>query len=546
MAFQYLTPVTMEVLRLIWASSHKPSSDLANKDDRSALIAKIAASEEQAVIPCIFPMLFDSSPAVAQATSDALSSLLTHIPLDDLSSVDRNMRNLSYWLDSKEWRNLGPLQIPQLPETIASKSPVFGLASFHPSGHVREAAVAQLSQINDGSELPFLLLRLNDWVDQVRDLAAQAVHRRLVPECIDAFVRSIPLVIRLNDYTRSKQDGVVSWTFSQLLQPQLQPVLIEWIGHSNPHFRRKCFRHALDASNGQSRELLEVGLASRDSLVRFQAFQNTNPVKYKSEWERLLRLAERDRYMPIRRWALMVKLDRDPENAEVDLIAALMDTHASLRALAQFQSKNKGAESIASFYRQSLAEQKNKAVAIAGLGETGSRHDMVMIRPFLQSRNPKERLAAVRSLVKLAKIDLVDELMALLPDDRPQITRAVKAGLETRINSIDPNRLWALLVNDHRSHVRRAIASLLSKLGTWTGLPFLLRLLHDRDAQIAAIAKRTIRSRFNRVYTNPSSAEKQTLDNAMAGLKLAGDPFFFAELFHWFQSRGVQVEMHLD
>jgi hypothetical protein len=42
------------------------------------------------------------------------------------------------------------------------------LASFHPSGYVREEAIAHLAAVWDGTELPFLLIRVNDWVAPVR------------------------------------------------------------------------------------------------------------------------------------------------------------------------------------------------------------------------------------------------------------------------------------------------------------------------------------------------------------------------------------------
>jgi hypothetical protein len=49
------------------------------------------------------------------------------------------------------------------------------LASCHPNGYVREAALHGLST-NDERTLPFVLLRLNDWVAPIRSLALERLR----------------------------------------------------------------------------------------------------------------------------------------------------------------------------------------------------------------------------------------------------------------------------------------------------------------------------------------------------------------------------------
>ena len=52
------------------------------------------------------------------------------------------------------------------------------LASFHPDGHIREAAVARMGELDDAVVAKALALRCADWVDQVQAKARLVVEQR--------------------------------------------------------------------------------------------------------------------------------------------------------------------------------------------------------------------------------------------------------------------------------------------------------------------------------------------------------------------------------
>ena len=71
-------------------------------------------------------------------------------------------------------------------------------ASLDANGFVREDAVKRLAKVATGEELPYLLLRLNDWVPQVRDAAREAVLARITPEYAPHFVTYLATFARLS------------------------------------------------------------------------------------------------------------------------------------------------------------------------------------------------------------------------------------------------------------------------------------------------------------------------------------------------------------
>ena len=103
--------------------------------------------------------------------SDVHDIVTTLSPLQ-LASLDqrvRGWRNYAHY-ELNNWQHLRPSDVGRLARSPYSAS-LLGLASFHFNGHVREAAVSELALRTDATELPFLLIRLNDWVPQVRELA---------------------------------------------------------------------------------------------------------------------------------------------------------------------------------------------------------------------------------------------------------------------------------------------------------------------------------------------------------------------------------------
>ena len=65
---------------------------------------------------------------------------------------------------------------------------------MHPSGYTRETAIRAMDENPAADDLPRLAVRASDWVEPVRQLAYESIRRRLVPECFQIMVQSLPLL----------------------------------------------------------------------------------------------------------------------------------------------------------------------------------------------------------------------------------------------------------------------------------------------------------------------------------------------------------------
>jgi hypothetical protein len=85
---------------------------------------------------------------------------------------------------------------------------------------VRAKAIRELGRIQNGSELPFLLIRVNDWVEVNRASASELILGRARTDYAQHFVTWLPLVIRLKKIVRADQSILVSVIQSTLESPQ--------------------------------------------------------------------------------------------------------------------------------------------------------------------------------------------------------------------------------------------------------------------------------------------------------------------------------------
>lgn len=186
--------VLSENTRLLIESLYKPVPLLRRSTKHKlATLGLIGQARETAAIPDIAPLLMDGNKDMAQATARVVSSLGALLKPGELPWLDQVMRDRSpyRWSYPSAWADLKPGQLDKVCRFLAISTFPLGLASFHFNGHVRESAVRPLGDVFNGTELPFLLLRLNDWVPQVRGTAGES-HTRPVKGRLCLFLRQQP------------------------------------------------------------------------------------------------------------------------------------------------------------------------------------------------------------------------------------------------------------------------------------------------------------------------------------------------------------------
>lgn len=473
---------------------------------------EIAKSGEVEVVPHLASFLLSPSQDVRQAVARALAQLVSLLQDTDYVRLDELTRTALAFVSKNNaaWCKLKPTEVAALGD-LPNGSQMVGLASMHNSGYVREAAVGWLDGVSDGSEVPFLLLRLNDWVAEVRAGALRGVLSRARPDYALHFFRHLRLVERLRACTRETPARAIEAIDRVLTGPGTVTLLRDGIGSGDRWLRRYCFRLAIQSKAVTGQAILREALSDSDAVIRLWAARNLLPDLPEQELRLVLPGLLRDPFMPVRCEALNCMVQRDLGGADAELWLALLDSQASVRALARYQLEKRGNAEVRAVYIDALRAESDKILraGIAGLGETGNAQDAQLITPFLKGRSIGVRRAAVRAIAALAGDRFVAELVAVLLDDHKGLSREGRLALQRRRLHVDADELWSLFCQDRLDHVRQNILLLFSRMRSWTRIRYLIMASADADPGISEVARRHLQNRVPRFA--PSAGDLRAL-----------------------------------
>jgi hypothetical protein len=480
--------------------------------DIASLLQKIASAREPLAIPRIISLALDERREVAEATGDAVESLRRLISVHDLSFFDRAFREVSPWLhpETMRWREMRPADLRAV-AALRTGPTLLQLAMCHPSGYVREEAIRRSAACSDGSEIGFLLLRANDWVPPVRELAQSALRARLTVEHVPDLVAALPVLDAMARWGRLGSTQLVDQIDALLRDARSWASLIAASSSNDRLTRRVAYRWLLEggpyrsaAGAPRSRAgVLSAALRDRDPAIR--AWVGRWLISADDLFDAFAGELLRSRVGAVRHGAAQRLLAIGARLPWADL---LLDPHGGIRALAQHAAVEAGSDPDDEYRaRMRFSEGARLGTALIGLGETGGTRDVETIRPYLAHRQPVVRKAALQALAMFKVDDTVDLAFAALSDVSPAVTRVARDVLLDRPASVPAARVWSTFAEAKSLAGKRAALAVLANVGYWESLPHLLRALADDEVQ--DLAPRYIGAwlaRRNRVFVVPPVA----------------------------------------
>ena len=498
------TPRTKELIQRLY-QSHGSRAHVA-------LLSEIGDSNEPAAIVDILPFIHKKG-EVAVAAADALHKLLQGTSPNDLAWLDAAVRRNSMYgnSDAYDWYNAPAKKIEELERFGNASFSLIALASFHFSGYAREAAVRKLSQITTGAEVPFLIVRLNEWVRSIRDDAYEAIRARIKPEYCRAFIKNLTLISRLEYAERSDHKEIVNSIYRLLQSDECRTALLESLNSEDRFSRRASYTLALDQPKS---DVVTTALNDDDTLIRRWAAEKVSTAFEGETLEHFVQRMKRDRYMPVRREALRIAIKVNPDHAIEELQNALLDTHHAIREESRYVLQKLHPLDVAAFYRAHLQPGPTLYSAISGLGESGWTGDDDLLVAYATYPSSKIRSATIRALTKLNRGAHVPIFMHALKDEVPNVSGQAVRALIKKGSLLSPDAAWEIFKSASQPHVKRNALSIIEKLGKWDSIPLLIRALSDVDADARSAIARWL-GRFNRSFSSPTRGQLRLLNDAL-------------------------------
>ena len=383
-----------------------------------------------------------------------------------------------------------------------------------PDGFERQAAVEACEWRGDTAALPQLLLRVNDWVPQVRQAAQRAVWALLRDEVLPVWLQSLDALVALERARRADHAALLMDVADFLARPAHRDAVRAAADASTAHGRRYVF--ALLLSRDAPGPLLADVLRGGDVQLARTALAAVArlPMAERPAW---LALACRSPIAVVRAQALRAVLAQWPADALAD--AMVFDRSAAVRGIALFGLKADGRSPRALATALAQAEQARQAAQRLAVLHVVASLDPAAARPLVQagladSSVPLRRLAFTLALDGAEPQEREGLLLRALSDVSPKIRQvAVEA---VRRGALAPDDAVVLqLMRDQRSAgVWRHAFVLVRHAGPWRHLQYLFALLQEADEPALVEACHAELARWSPCYTGPDASQRAALEEA--------------------------------
>ncbi|CAD5201130.1 HEAT repeat domain-containing protein [Pseudomonas sp. FEN] len=326
------------------------------------------------------------------------------------------------------------------------------------NGFVREAALRGLSDHVSAEALGVLFERLNDWVPQVREQAAQGLEKYLVPERADLLLRGLGGLLALTNKQRTDHGVTFARARALLRTGSIRRQVEEAFFGSTGKASRFLFGVLIEESVGRM-ALLESSVVHRDLTVRQLAVDACIGLPAIQALP-LLERAMQSSGASVRVKALRVLLTR-VEDPRAYLRAAMFDASAAMRCLVRWAASRwqlDCRQELLSRLVGPVPDSKREWLGLIGLAKelNESLADPMLARALMSS-SASVRLQALQALGERGVTQQIEALgdssdkvfsaaIALL---RQQPWSRFEASLERLLNThwyqLPEARRWLLL-----------------------------------------------------------------------------------------------------
>lgn len=410
----------------------------------------------------------------------AVRSLLNDYDLQKmigLSETFRQYTSMEWYID---WNAVRPVDLKKWLVSEVEYRYAMILGSFHPNGYYREKCLREL--VNCKNSLPFILLRMNDWVEEIR-LFAEAAASRMIQSCpVEDLFIAMPALDKVRRSGRRSVEDISK--AERLLMVRLEGeaggISVGEVLGFDFGVRKSVYRFLF------SDRILDMEKAEqflqREKHSFCQLLIITGILKYydcpAEQAERCLK----HKNACVRRKALEYKYGI-VKSAWPGLDSMLLDSSAGIRGFVVFiLERHEGFDTLG-FYLKHLNDE-DPVIPIIEIGNRGEAGLADVLVPFLN--HPREKVVkyTLTATGKLAGRERKDLFWTYLFDPRPSVSKtayfaAVKNGI--RYGS---DILYEAILHSSSDLTKRYLVNLLIHEKCWERMPFLIHLYGNPAMEI--------------------------------------------------------------
>lgn len=413
--------------------------------------------------------------------ANAYTKLLAHCTAKQLISIEENCRHyLEYYdwdtscLRTPVWTNINMSRQRFRHLSDTQYLSVLKLGTFHADGYCRQKCMRELSAYAD--TLPFFILRMNDWVEEIREEAFIFAYKRLEVCDIHELASALPMLDKLKGSRRRKNEYLdkIERFFAENIASKTQAMELDKIHTYEVTIKNSIYR-----------------FVNRTPVLSLEAMDTLLQYERESYGKRMLILGifrhydisvkKMDNYLtdksPVVRYETLVyRYYTKTKEPWENLPELLMDRCKKIRLEASYILEKHKIVKALDYYKARLSENVS-AIAISGIGEQGSISDIGVIIPYLEDEDERLVKVALTAYISLMAQRGEEIYWKYLIDDRASVCKQAYLSIKKFQIHYGAERLYNEYLAQDNELIRKFLLELLcTDPSTWGRLPWLLRL----------------------------------------------------------------------
>lgn len=460
-----------------------------NAEERLVALTKILELGYPSSIQNLIPFLKDDNKEIQQTTCNVIIELF------------KKIETKKGFYDTLKYCDISKSDIDFYSQTFSSEEclTLYSIATLNSNGYVREKALKNLAETNNEKAIPFIVYRLADWVQVVRQTALKSIENFKKPKFINALVDNLSIFEWLQKVERTDLSSVHSDIMNFVVVENKQFVLNNFKSFTDR--TRIVIAKQISNSISIGFDDLKILLTDKHFLVRNFALSHFDKLT-QTEIDNLLI----DKSSRIRLQTLYNL--KGKENFSKIAFPFLSDNSASIRDFARNCLKHIVSD-FPAIYNDNLQNKLNIVGSLSGLAETNGKNFVDSIAPYLNDSKLKVRKTAFLALKQLDNEKAYDFALQNLDSKYIGIRNVV---IEYLSNNATPELLQKARTTytNGQFDLKKSMLKLFSKVGKWTTIADIMVGTIDENENIRQLSLGYLqqwRNKATTYFTQPKQGE---------------------------------------
>lgn len=382
-----------------------------------------------------------------------------------------------------DWKYVDPVDIERKIGDTDAFVWLMRLGTMHPNGFYREKCLRMLSS-DTGSYL-FFLLRLNDWVEEVRDVAREACRNICADNMdlsYDELIRLLPVLNRVRNGKRKDEDLMqeLDPLFASALRAKIPAIDRAFIRKYDTRTRVVLYR--LFTANGQLSKEDILSLLDIEKNLQIQRLLATSLIRHHD-----LSTEELDGLIAHKSSVVQVAaMDKKYEilKAPWDGIEEkLLSPSGPVRQTARFICRKHSYVDVRQYYIDHL-DSDQRAGSILGMAETGKKEDADLLTAYLEDEDPRVVKNTLYALGELDALRYIDVFERFLKDKDITVVKQAYVAMTVHKLKIGAENIYNMFQETDSHYLKARLSVLLGHEAYWDRIPYALMMYSCEDKEI--------------------------------------------------------------